>query len=141
MSQFSRDINAIDRWLIRHRREYMEPQGLKGIHARLIMAICRTPGCSQDQLAKQMGFDKSTIGRQLELMEDKGFVERKPSPTDKRVLCVFPTEQMLAFQPGLSAAMEEWNEFLLSELTPDEKEKLADIMTKIRQTIHKEVSK
>ena len=141
MSQFSRDINAIDRWLRQHRRDYMEPLGFKGIHARLIMAICRTPGCSQDQLAKRMGFDKSTIARQLELLEKKGYVERKASETDKRVLCVFPTEQMLAFQPGLSEAMEQWNALLLSELTQAEKEQLNEIMGKIRKTMQKEAAK
>lgn len=140
MSQFSRDINAIDRWLRQHRREYMEPLGLKGIHARLFMAICRTPGCSQDRLAKRMGFDKSTIARQLEALEDLGYVERKPSETDKRALCVFPTEKLLEFQPGLKAAMDLWDENLLEDLTPEEKDQLAGIMAKIRKTMEKEVA-
>lgn len=138
MSQFSRDINVIDRSLRQCRREYMEPLGLKGIHARMIMMICRTPGCSQDQLAKRMGFDKSTIARQAELLEAKGFVERKPSETDKRVLCVYPTGQMLDFQPGLKAAMDAWDEALLQDLTQEEREQLTVIMGKIRQRIGKE---
>ena len=78
MSQFSSNFNAVDRYLRRYRREYMAPLGLKGIHARLFMAICRTPGCSQDQLAKRMWFDKSTIARQMELLEKKGFITRQP---------------------------------------------------------------
>lgn len=138
MSQFSRDINVIDRYLRQHRREYMEPQGLKGIHARMMMIICRVPGCSQDQIAKRMGFDKSTIARQAELLEAKGFVERRPSETDKRVLCVHPTQKLLDFHPGLKAAMESWNEVLLQDLTPEEREQLSVIMGKIRQRIGKE---
>ena len=141
MSQFSRDINVIDRYLRKHRREYMEPLGLKGIHARLIMAISRTPGCSQDQIAKRMGFDKSTIARQAELLEAKGFVERRPSDTDKRVLCVYPTEQMLEFQPGLRSAMDAWDEALLQDLTCEEKQQLSAIMEKIRLRIGKEGTK
>lgn len=138
MSQFSRDINAIDRCLRRHRREYMDPEGLKGIHARLIMAVCRTPGCSQDQLARRMWFDKSTIARQLELLEKKGFLIRTPSQTDKRVLCVYPTEKMLQFQPGLKAAMESWEEGLLQDLTREEKEQLNGLLLKIRNRIDRE---
>ena len=132
MSQFSRYVNIIDRYLRRHRREYMEPLGLKGIHARLVMAVCRTPGCSQDQLAKRMGFDKSTIARQLEVMESMEFVERRPSETDKRVLCVYPTEKMLSFQPGLKQAMEAWERELLSDLTPEEQEQLNALLVKVR---------
>lgn len=138
MSQFSRDINTIDRFLRAHRRDYMEPLGLKGIHARLFMRICGHPGQSQEQIAKRMGFDKSTIARQMELLEDKGFVERRPSETDKRVLCVFPTQKMLEFQPGLKKAMDDWDEELLQELTPEEKAQLNVIMEKIRNKIGKE---
>lgn len=132
MPQFSRDINAIDRYLRRKRREYMEPLGLKGIHARLVMAVCRTPGCSQDQLAKRMGFDKSTIARQLELMESMDFVERKPSETDKRILCVYPTQKMLDFQPGLKQAMEDREAGLLQDLSPEEKTQLNALLAKVR---------
>ena len=138
MSQFSRDINAIDRFLRAHRREYMEPLGLKGIHARMVMIICRVPGCSQDGIAKRMGFDKSTIARQVELLEDKGFVERKPSEKDKRVLCVYPTQKMLDFYPGLRSAMDEWDRALLEELTPQEQEQLVVYLEKIRLKIGKE---
>ena len=141
MSQFSRDINVIDRHLRKHRREFMEPLGLKGIHARLIMAIGRTPGCSQDQIAKRMGFDKSTIARQVELLEAKGFVERRPSETDKRVLCVYPTQQMLDFRPGLRDAMDQWDDALLQDLTAEEKQQLSAIMEKIRLRIAMEGTK
>jgi len=138
MSQFSSNFNAVDRYLRRFRREYMAPLGLRGIHARLFMAICRTPGCSQDQLAKRMWFDKSTIARQMELLESKGFITRQPSETDKRVLCVYPTEQMLAFQPGLKAAMEQWEQTLLQDLTEEEKQQLNALLARVRERVNKE---
>ena len=138
MSQFSSNFNAVDRYLRRYRREYMAPLGLRGIHARLFMAICRTPGCSQDQLAKRMWFDKSTIARQMELLEKKGFITRNPSQKDKRVLCVYPTEQMLQFQPGLKAAMEQWEDNLLQDLTQEEKVQLNRILAKVRERVNKE---
>ena len=138
MSQFSSNFNAVDRYLRRYRREYMAPYGLRGIHARLFMAICRTPGCSQDQLAKRMWFDKSTIARQMELLEKKGFITRKPSETDKRVLCVYPTEQMLQIQPDLRDAMAKWEETLLQDLTEEEKVQLNTLLKKVRERVNKE---
>lgn len=141
MSQFSRDINAIGHHLRERRRDYMEPLGLKGIHARMIMLICEKPGSSQERLSRQMGFDKSTIARQVELLEDKGFVERRPSEKDKRVLCVFPTAKMEEFYPGLRDSMDAWDNELLEELTVEERQQLAVIMEKIRQRIGKEVAK
>lgn len=138
MSQFSSNFNAVDRYLRRYRREYMAPLGLRGIHARLFMVICRTPGCSQDQIAKRMWFDKSTIARQMELLENKGFITRQPSEKDKRVLCVYPTQQMLDFQPGLQAAMEQWEQTLLQDLTQEEKDQLNSLLAKVRERVNKE---
>lgn len=138
MSQFSSNFNAVDRYLRRYRREYMTPLGLRGIHARLFMVICRTPGCSQDQIAKRMWFDKSTIARQMELLENKGFITRQPSEKDKRVLCVYPTQQMLDFQPGLQSAMEQWEQTLLQDLTQEEKDQLNSLLAKVRDRVNKE---
>lgn len=138
MSQFSSNFNAVDRYLRRCRREYMAPYGLRGIHARLFMAICRTPGCSQDRLAKRMWFDKSTIARQMELLEKKGFITRKPSETDKRVMCVYPTEEMLQIQPDLKDAMGKWEDTLLQDLTEDEKRKLLELLARVRERVEKE---
>ena len=131
MSQISKDINTIDRYLRRNRREYMEPLGMKGVHAWITVQVCANPGCSQDQLAKRSWFDKSTIARQVELMEDMGFIERKPSKTDKRVLCVYPTEKMLQFQPGLQASMESCEQQLLQVLTEEEKTQFCALLRRI----------
>lgn len=138
MSQFSSNFNAVDRYLRRYRREYMAPLGLKGIHARLFMAICRTPGCSQDQLAKRMWFDKSTIARQMELLENKGYITRQPSEKDKRVLCVYPTEQTITVQKDLQLAMEQWEATLLQDLTEEEKQQLNSLLTRVRERVNKE---
>ena len=138
MSQFSSNFNAVDRYLRRFRREYMAPLGLKGIHARLFMAICRTPGCSQDQLAKRMWFDKSTIARQMEALENKGYITRKPSEKDKRVLCVYPTDRMIAEQKELQVAMEQWEATLLQDLTEDEKQQLNALLARVRERVNKE---
>lgn len=133
MTPLSRNINAIDRYLRHKRREYMEPLGLKGIHAWLCVTICSLPGASQDQIVRKLWFDKSTIARQLELLESMGFVERRPSETDKRVLCVYPTEKLKDFLPGLHQAMEEGEEFLLQALEQEEQEQLIALLRKVRK--------
>lgn len=138
MSRLSKDINTIDRYLRRNRREYMDPFGLKGIHAWLMVQVCNNPGCSQDQLAKSLWFDKSTIARQVELMEDMGFIVRKPSKTDKRVLCVYPTEKMQQFQPGLQAEMENCENRLLQVLTDAERVQFCDLLRRVCAATEKE---
>lgn len=138
MSIFSSHFNALDRYLRRCRREYMAPLGLKGIHARLFLSICRSPGSSQDQLAKRLWSDKSTITRQMELLESKGYVTRTPSQTDKRMLCVYPTQLMLDFTEGLRKATEEWERTLLQDLSEDEREQLNSLLQRVHARVNKE---
>ena len=90
-------------------------------------------------LAKNMGIDKSTIARQVEALEAQDFVSRRPSQKDKRVLCVYPTEKMSEFLPGLDAAMQTWEQELLQELTETECQQLYAILAKLRLRVDPEV--
>ena len=64
-----------------------------------------------------------------------GFVERRPSETDKRVLCVYPTEKMQEFLPGLEQATEDGEEFMLQVLEPEEQAQLITLLRKVRKRI------
>lgn len=135
--QISNDIAAIGRYLRRHRNSYMEPFGLKSLHARFLIEICRSPGISQDGLTQLIGFDKSNVARQAALLEEQGFLTRRAGE-DKRVLRLYPTEKTLALLPGLQDAMDIWEQDLLRNLTPEERTLFAALLTKIRIQAEKE---
>ena len=130
--QISKDIAAVGRYLRRQRNCYMAPLGLKSIHARMLMDILENPGISQDGLSQAAGFDKSNVARQVAVLEEKGYLTRKPAATDKRVLELYPTEKTRALQPELLAAMEQWEQKLLMHLTAREQELLAALLEKLR---------
>ena len=136
--QISQDIAAIGRYLRRQRNRYMAHLGLKSIHARLLLDILDSPGISQDGLAQKAGFDKSSIARQVAVLEEAGYVKRAPSPTDKRFLELTPTEKTLTLQPALLAAMEQWEDKLVSELSNEEKQLLTGLLDKLRNAAMEE---
>ena len=96
----SKNIAAIGRYLRRQRNRYMAPLGLKGLHARLLLDILEHPGISQDGLAQKAGFDKSNIARQVAVLEEAGYVSRRPSANDKRVLELNPASAPYAALKG-----------------------------------------
>lgn len=134
----SKDITAVSRYLRRHRSRYMEPLGLKGLHANFLTDVCRSPGISQDGLAQQIGIDKSNVARQAAMLEEAGFLRREPAKNDKRVLCLYPTEKTLELLPGLQAAMEQWEQTLLQDLTPQEAQQLAGLLARVRARVEQE---
>lgn len=135
--QISKDIAAVGRYLRRHRNQYMEPFGLKSIHARYLIEVCENPGISQDGLTQLLSFDKSSVARQAALLEEQGFLQRSPGE-DKRVLRLYPTEKTLALLPGLQTAMDGWERDLLRSLTPEEESAFAALLAKIRDRAEQE---
>lgn len=128
--QISKDVMTVARYLRRRRNRYMEPFGLKSIHARYLIEVCQNPGISQDGLTQLLGFDKSNVARQAALLEEDGFLRRSPG-TDKRVLQLYPTEKTLELLPKLTQAMDSWEQELLQDLTSEEKAVFESLFAKV----------
>ncbi len=54
-----------------------------------IMHIYENPGASQSDLANIMEMGRASAGKLLERMESKGWIERRPDPTDNRVRRIY----------------------------------------------------
>ena len=133
MSQIIRDITEIARCGAQYRNERVEPMGLTGRQAGTLFAICNHPGISQEQLGKRVVLNKSNITRQLAFLEEKGYVTRKVSPSDKRVLQVFPTEQAMELLPQIRQVYRDWREYLLQDMTEQEQVLLEQLLKRIRE--------
>ena len=58
-----------------------------------MVAIQENEGIDATRLSAQIAFDRSTLGNVLERLEARGFVERYPSPDDKRIKLLKLTAQ------------------------------------------------
>lgn len=135
--RFTKDISAISRYLRRQRDRYMAPLGMKSIHARFLMEVCRTPGITQDQLTQLLGFDKSSVARHAAFLEENGYLTREAG-ADKRVLQLQPTEKTRLLEPELTRQMNLWEQTLLQELSPEEQQTLLDLLRRVRSRAEQE---
>lgn len=119
MAKFMKMLNSISRSQAVFRQSKVSATDLPGTHYAYVYAICRNPGRSQEELAKELCINKSTAARVLMRLEEKGYITRNPLPNDKRQFSVHPTEKMLAILPEIAAASAEWTA-LLSEGIPEE---------------------
>lgn len=136
--QFSKDVAVIAKYFRQQRNQYVEPFGLKGLHARMLIDVCEHSGLSQDGLAQRMRIDKSNVARQVAVLEENGFLLRKPSGEDKRVMCLYPTQKTLELLPGLQEETERWEHVLLGVLTPGERIQLLELLHRVRTRIEGE---
>ena len=130
--ELSREILLVNRYFRQKRQAYLEPFGLKGYHARYLIEIGGCPGISQDQLSQKLGVDKSNIARQVAILEETGYLLRRPSPTDKRVLQLFPTEKAESLILPLKSETDCWEQQLTQVLAPQELETFMKLLHRLR---------
>lgn len=117
MSKFMKMLNNISRSQAIYRHSRISAEDLQTGHYAFALAICRVPGRSQEELARELCINKSTVARNLNYLEEKGYISRAPIPNDRRQFSVHPTEKMLSVLPQIKKASEEWR-VLLSEGIP-----------------------
>lgn len=133
MSQIIKDMLEITRCGAQYRLDQLSPMGLKACHASYLTEICALPGISQDQLAKRIYLNKSNVARQVAVLEDEGFITRTPSPADKRVMQLYPTQKALDLLPEISSILICWEECITCDLSDAEKEQLTALLAKMKR--------
>lgn len=133
MPYIIKTMNEIVRCGMQYRNDRLACFGLKSSHASYLLEICRSPGISQDTLAKRICFNKSNIARQIAVLEEEGFVLRKPSQEDKRVMELYPTEKTLELMPQIRQVLRDWRCYLLEGLTEEETKVLDKALEAMRQ--------
>lgn len=133
MSDITRAIMEIARCSSEYKADKLSPFGLKGFHSSYLAEICACPGITQDQLAGRICINKSNVARQAAILEEDGFIIRKPSQSDKRCIELFPTEKTLELMPRITAITTCWEQYLTRELSPQDIEQVTALLLKMKE--------
>ena len=125
-------ITAIARCAAAYRQEQLAPLGLKAIHASYLATLLRTPGLTQEQLAKRVYVNKSNAARQVAVLEEAGFVRRSLSDEDKRAMLVYPTEKAYEAWPQIRQIFRDWEALVAQDLTEEQRQLLIEMLAKMR---------
>lgn len=77
---------------------------------------------------RRIYINKSNVARQLAILEENGYVTRRPGEEDRRVMRVYPTEKAQAALPRIQEIMGNWEEAVAVGLTEAEREKLSALL-------------
>ena len=88
----------------------------------LLTGIYENEGISMNELAINGSFDKGTITKSIQKLEQLDYVRIENRQEDKRSKKLYTTEKIGAIMPRLYLIRQEWNEYLSSELSESEKE-------------------
>ncbi len=141
MSKFMKMLNNISRSQAIYRHSRVSANDLQSGHYAYALAICREPGRSQEELAKELCVNKSTVARNLNYLEEKGYISRQPLPNNKRQFSVSPTEKMLAVLPEIKTASIEWMTLLSEEIPQDELDIFDSVLRRMQAKARKIIEK
>ena len=130
---FMRQISITYRCAMRFRETELEDTGLAGCQTPYLTALFRQPGISQEEISRQLNVNKSSVTRQLAILEEKGYIRRQSSESDRRLLLVYPTDKALAIKERLYRCYHDWSSYLTKDFTDEEQALLSDLMARIAQ--------
>jgi DNA-binding MarR family transcriptional regulator len=109
------------RELINAELPVLEAHGLSMWGYIVLGALNRSPVRSQAALADAIGADKTRIIATLDELQERGYIERRPDPDDRRVRLLALTESGRAVKDAAQAAIQRGEERWLERLSANDR--------------------
>ncbi len=130
-----RGIRRVERAMTQLYDEALRPSGLRATQLSLLTAVRRSQPVAVKRLAAGMGMDRTTLTRNLRLLERDGLVRVVPDPTDRRSKTI---ELTAAGDKRLVKAYPLWKEAqhrLSAVLGPKRPRALVSELTAVADTL------
>ena len=112
---------------------------LTSVQFAALMAIRAHPDVDTTRLSTLIAFDRSTLGDVLERLEAKGWVNRAPSPIDKRVKLLRLSAAGSQLLRQATPAVRRVQERLLSPLAPADRARIVELLARLA-SLHNETT-
>lgn len=84
-------VKKLSHLFVRAANAELKDSGIAHAYTPFLMHLWKQDGLMQRDLYKQIGIEQPTAVRTLDRMERDGFIQRKPSPTDRRATLIYLT--------------------------------------------------
>ena len=96
-----------------------------------LVIIARNPGLKLTELARILGIARSGAVALIDSLADMAYVERRPSPTDRRALGLFLTSQGRVDLPHIIDAVKAHDQRATQPLSPQEFAQLQELLARL----------
>jgi DNA-binding MarR family transcriptional regulator len=105
--------------------------GLRGYHFRLLAALEQYGPCSQADLGRHTGIDRSDVVAALNELVDGGLARRESDPADGRRNVVTITRRGRSMVERLDGVLDEVQDAVMAPLTPSERATFVRLLAKL----------
>ncbi|WP_433028918.1 MarR family winged helix-turn-helix transcriptional regulator [Actinomycetospora sp. CA-053990] len=97
----------------------------------LLRAVAQAPGSSQQALAELLGTPATRLVALVDGLEERGLVERRRNPADRRLHAVHLTDAGTTLLRDIGRVAREHDDAILASLDADERARLHDLLAKL----------
>jgi DNA-binding MarR family transcriptional regulator len=138
--RFSWEIASIGAHLEELRHFWAKTLGISGPQWMIIVALAdhdKGDGVAVNVVSKLLHVDPSFVTTQSKLLEKKGFVRRKTSDEDARIVKMSLTDKTSKHLANLASQQEALNEFIFVEFGDRELADLTDKLAALKRRLEK----
>src|SRR6201985_3092332 len=138
--RFIWEIASINVYLEELRQFWAKALGISGPQWMILMALAdldQGDGVPVNAVSKKLHVDSSFVPTKSKLLEEKGFLRRKTSTEDARIVKMSLTDKTYKHLSSLDSQREALNEFIFAEL----KDKQISDLTKTLQMLQNRLEK
>lgn len=114
--------------------------GISGPQWMILMALAdldQDDGVPVNAVSKKLHVDSSFVTTQSKLLEKKGFLRRKTSAEDARIVKMSLTDKTYKQLAGLASQQEALNEFIYAEFNDKQLGDLTETLNKLKNRLEK----
>jgi DNA-binding MarR family transcriptional regulator len=114
--------------------------GISGPQWMILMALSdmdQDNGVPVNAVSKKLHVDSSFITTQSKVLEKKGFLRRKTSSEDARIVQMSLTDKTYKHLASLAAQQEALNDFIFAEFDDQQLDQLTDKLSALRNRLEK----
>ena len=128
-------VNEVAHLLRTHIDRRVEPYNLTRAKWLALGVLDRRDGITQTELADYLELDKSTIGRLLDRLEERGFIRREKDPNDRRVFRIFIAKTAYPVLTELEQVADGVRAQALSGISEEDNEKLLALLGQVKKNL------
>ncbi len=102
----------------------------------VLTALYAKEGVTQSELAAFMDLEKATLGRLLDRLEDKEWIERRPDRLDRRIKRVYLTDRVQGLMRSLRAIAADIRNNAAKGIEREQYEMFVDTLLQIKANLH-----
>jgi len=102
---------------------------------RVLAQLRRREGINQKALAEILEVESMTLARHIDRLEEKGWVERRPDPKDRRAWRLHLKEEVQPVLDRMRVLAEKTREEALAGIPPEDRERLIDHLLTVKSNL------